>query len=355
MPLIETARMRTAYLERLPSGGVESSVRVLLLHGNVSSSLFYRTVLDDLPAHWHVVAPDLRGYGESEARPIDSTQGVAGWSQDLWAFVPAIGWDDRPFHLLGWSMGGGIAMQMAIEAAERLASLTLIAPLSPFGYGGTIDRRGTPAFPDFAASGAGMVNPLFVQALAAGERDDKPNSPRSTMLKYYVHPPFRPKAAIEEEWVTSMLSTRTGDDYYPGTHTRSASWPGTAPGTRGILNALSPKYVNLSGLVQIQPKPPILWLRGTHDAIVSDRSLFDIATLGEMGIVPGWPGAAILPSQPMVTQTRAVFDAYAANGGTYHEAVFQHSGHSPHLEEPKRFYTEFVPFVESAHRRTARV
>jgi pimeloyl-ACP methyl ester carboxylesterase len=325
---------------------------VLLLHGNVSSSLFFRPMLDDLPAHWHVVAPDLRGYGESEAQPIDSTLGVSGWSQDLWLFLDAIGWHDQAVHVLGWSMGGGIAMQMAIEAAARLASLTLIAPLAPYGYGGTIDAEGTPAFPDHAGSGGGMANRAFVDLLAAGERGaDNPNTPRAVMLKFYVNPGFHPAPAIEEEWVTAMLSTRTGDEYYPGTTVPSPNWPGAAPGTRGILNALSAKYINLSGLVAIQPKPPILWIRGAHDAIVADRALLDIATLGAIGVVPGWPGATIMPPQPMVRQTRAVFDAYAVKGGRYREVVFSHSGHSPHLEEPTRFYEEFVPFIEAAQKK----
>ncbi|HXT36688.1 MAG TPA: alpha/beta hydrolase, partial [Chloroflexota bacterium] len=196
--------------------------------------------------------------------------------------------------------------------------------------------------------GGGMANRAFVSALATGDRGSGEASPRTVMRNFYVKPGFRPPPALEEEWVTSMLSTRTGDDYYPGTLIPSANWPGAAPGERGILNALSPKYVNLSDLAQIQSRPPILWLRGVHDAIVSDRSQLDLATLGAMGIVPGWPGAAIMPPQPMLVQTRAVLDAYAARGGTYHEILFEHSGHSPHLEEPERFGGVFVPFIEDA-------
>jgi hypothetical protein len=36
-------------------------------------------------------------------------------------------------------------------------------------------------------------------------------------------------------------------------------------------------------------------------------------------------------------QTRAVLDRYAERGGAYREAVFEASGHSPHLEEPEPF------------------
>lgn len=58
------------------------------------------------------------------------------------------------FHLAGWSMGGGIAMRYALDHADRLLSLTLIAPLSPFGFGGTRDAAGTPNAPDLRAPAA---------------------------------------------------------------------------------------------------------------------------------------------------------------------------------------------------------
>ena len=42
----------------------------------------------------------------------------------------------------------------------------------------------------------------------------------------------------------------------------------------------------------------------------------------------------------MVSQTRAVMDSYAENGGRYWEVVFDNCGHSPHLEYQDRFLTE---------------
>jgi pimeloyl-ACP methyl ester carboxylesterase len=111
----------------------------------------------------------------------------------------------------------------------------------------------------------------------------------------------------------------------------------TGPGRRGVLNALSPRWLNLTGIVDIAVKPPITWIRGDADVIVSDTSLFDLAHLGSLGLVPGWPGAEKCPAQPMVGQTRAMLDRYAAAGGTYREIVFAGCGHSPHVEDPHRF------------------
>jgi hypothetical protein len=234
-------------------------------------------------------------------------------------------------------------------------SLTLIAPLSPFGFGATRDVKGTPTAPDFAGSGGGTVNRDFVAALSRGDRGSGPSSPRTVLRSFYFGPDYVPPSELEEEFITSMLSTRTGDDYYPGDFVSSTHWPNVAPGTRGINNAMSPAYVNLSDLAGITPKPPILWVRGANDQIVSDRSLFDLPVLGQMGLVPGWPGAEAAPPQPMIGQTRAVFDAYAAAGGSYREEVFGRSGHSPHVEESERFRDILMQFVQQVEVRSGSV
>ena len=48
-----------------------------------------------------------------------------------------------------------------------LATLTLLAPMSPFGFGGTRDAEGTPCYADFAGSGGGTAAPDFVKRVAA--------------------------------------------------------------------------------------------------------------------------------------------------------------------------------------------
>jgi pimeloyl-ACP methyl ester carboxylesterase len=50
----------------------------------------------------------------------------------------------------------------------------------------------------------------------------------------------------------------------------------------------------------------------------------------------------------MLAQTRTVLEAYATDGGSYAEKVYEKSGHSPHLEEPDRFRADFVAFVSNA-------
>jgi pimeloyl-ACP methyl ester carboxylesterase len=91
-----------------------------------------------------------------------------------------------------------------------------------------------------------------------------------------------------------------------------------------------------------------LWLRGLDDVIVSDTSLFDLAYLGSIGGVPGWPGADVMPPPPMVSQTRFGLDGNAAAGGRYREVAIPDSGHGPHLDQPERFRAALLEHLAAA-------
>jgi hypothetical protein len=218
--------------------------------------------------------------------------------------------------------------------------------MSPYGFGGTKDSAGTPCWPDYAGSGGGTANPEFVGRLQEGDRgEDDPNSPRNVMNSLYFKPPFRTSPDREEVYLSSMLSTVTGEDNYPGGSTVSENWPSVAPGRRGMNNAISPKHCDLGAFARIGRGPGVLWIRGSDDAIVSDTSLLDFGYLGQLDFVPGWPGADVYPPQPMVSQIRSLLDAYAANGGTYREDVIPDCGHSPHVEKPGEFRALLFDFL----------
>jgi pimeloyl-ACP methyl ester carboxylesterase len=224
------------------------------------------------------------------------------------------------------------------DSPERVRTVTLVNPVSPYGFGGTKGAGGELVRPDGTGSGGGAVNPEFVQRLSKADRTVASQaSPRQVFRTYYVKPPFRPAPEDEDRYVTAMLSTKVDDDHYPGDATVSEHWPYVAPGKRGVLNAMAPTYLRIDDLHTIDPKPPICWIRGSHDQIVADESIFDFAVLGTFGAIPGWPGAAEFPPQPMLVQTRAVLDRYAAAGGRYIETVIPDTGHSPQIERPMEF------------------
>ncbi|WP_281964870.1 alpha/beta fold hydrolase [Serinicoccus marinus] len=335
---VQTARTTTAVRE----AGDPGSPTVVLIHGNVSSSAFFDVLIEELAAEFHVLAPDFRGYGDSARATIDATRGMADLSDDVAAVLDTLG-VEGPVDVLGWSAGGNVALQLAMDHPGRVRRLVLEAPGSPFGFGGSTGEDGRPVADDFAGSGGGTANPQFCAALAAGDRGEEPTSPRTTLRSFYVAPGFTFAPEVEEAYLDAMLKTTVGDDVYPGDTATSDNWPGVAPGTTGMNNALSPKYLDQSGFADLDPAPPVLWIRGDADQIVSDTSMFDLAQLGKLGAVPGYPGEEVCPTQPMVSQMRAVLQA----AGEFTEVVYEGCGHSPHLEQPERFVDEVRAFLQA--------
>lgn len=325
--------------------GPEDGQPVVFIHGNFSAATYFEETMLAMPPHYRCIAPDLRGYGDTEDLLIDATRGARDWVADLKELSDHFG--ERPAHMVGWSLGASVVMQFMLDHPTLVRSVTFISPVSPYGFGGTLGLDGQPCYPDYAGSGGGTVNPEFVRRIQAGDRSaDDPNSPRIVINTFYYAAPFR--AEREEAFLDAALLEKTGDQRYPGDLTPSDNWPNVAPGVWGPINAGSPKYFNASAIAEMAEKPPVLWVRGDSDQIVSDQSMFDFGTLGKLGFVPGWPGEDVFPPQPMVSQTRAVLDRYQSNGGRFEEFVLAGAAHSPHIEKPQQFIDKFTGFLREA-------
>lgn len=337
----QTARLDTHYLE---AGDPDGDV-IIFVQGNLASGRFFEHLFGGL-SEYRIIAPDMRGFGDSEKATIDATRGLRDWSDDLRALIEHLGIDE-PVHLVGWSTGGGAIANYAIDHPGDVASLTLLDPVSPYGFGGTKDVEGTPV-PDYAGSGGGAAAPEFVQQLAAGDLSgDSDFSPRMIMKGFYWSTEFSLEPEHEDMLVAEIVKVAVGEDVYPGDLTMTDVWPTVAPGTRGILNALSGKYCRWDDIVDVDTKPPILWTHGSADLVVSDNSMFEMGALGKLGAVPGWPGEDEYPPQPMVSQIDAVLDRYAAAGGSVRKEMFEGSGHGPHIDAADRWLAVFRDFLAS--------
>jgi pimeloyl-ACP methyl ester carboxylesterase len=322
---------------------------LLLIHGNLVTGRFWQGVAERLPKdRFRVVAPDLRSFGRTERRGIDATRGLRDWSDDLRSLVEVLGWaDGHRIHAAGWSMGGGVLQQYELDHPDDLASLTLVAPLSPYGFGSTKDAVGTLTFDDAAGSGGGAAAPEFVRRLAAGDasEDDPASSPRVTMRNFFWSPKYQ--APDENELIAEVLLTAVGDEYYPGDAVPSPNWPTVAPGRTGVNNAMAPIYCNTSAFGDVEGPVPLLWIRGDEDQVVSDESMFDFGNLGRIGAVPGWPGMEVFPPQPAVSQTRAVFDRRRPRG-VVREVVLAGVGHGPVIEAAGEVATLMLEHIDAA-------
>ena len=105
-------------------------------------------------------------------------------------------------------------MKMALMAPAQILSMTLVATGSPYGYSGSKGADGESVYGDGAPAGGGAGNPDFVRMIAENERGDADQmAPRNVMRAFYYKPPFVPER--EEELLSSLLSTHTGDTMNP--------------------------------------------------------------------------------------------------------------------------------------------
>ncbi len=337
-----TQRLRIHALQNQLQAG---RATIVFLHGNASSSIFWKELMTKMSGSHNVIAPDLRGYGKTEDKLIDATKGFREQAEDVIGLLNMLGIER--FHIAGHSMGGGVTYELIINHSSQIQTAAFVNPVSPYGFGGTKGVKGEPIWDDFAGTGAGAVNPEFVQRIKEKDRsEDDPNaSPRAVMNAFYWKPTFR--APNEAELLEGLLEEKIGDQKYPGDSVKSANWPFFAPGIFGPVNAASPKYNTdlAERLISTPEKPKLLWIRGSDDLIVSDQSLFDMGVLGKMGLIPGYPGEEEYPAQPMIAQTRHVLESYQKEGGEFTETEIPETGHTPFIEKPEEFLDQFLTHI----------
>ncbi|CAH1271489.1 ABHD6 [Branchiostoma lanceolatum] len=116
---------RFAYGERgRPS---ETQPSILFLHGFSTSKDTWARFITALPRNLHIITLDLPGHGESDRNPNQDLS-MEGQANTVHRFVDALGLDQKPFHLVGTSMGGGIAGLYAATYRKNIALLTLFCP-----------------------------------------------------------------------------------------------------------------------------------------------------------------------------------------------------------------------------------
>ncbi|MCI0765506.1 alpha/beta hydrolase [Bacillus sp. TL12] len=110
--------------------GRQSKEILVLIHGNMTSSQHWDLVIEKLQDEYHIYAIDLRGFGKSTYhKPINSLQDFA---DDFKLFIDEL--QLKKFSLMGWSMGGGVAMEFAACYPEYVEKLILVESVGMKGY-----------------------------------------------------------------------------------------------------------------------------------------------------------------------------------------------------------------------------
>ena len=134
MPFIDADGL-TLHYTRHGSGPIP----VVLVHGNFASARWWASFAKRLPAEdFTAFAVDMRGCGQSD-KPSDGF-GIPRLAHDLRAWTDALGLP--PFHLVGHSLGGAVALQMTLDCPAHTRSLTLLSPSPADGLEGLRDGEG---------------------------------------------------------------------------------------------------------------------------------------------------------------------------------------------------------------------
>jgi 3-oxoadipate enol-lactonase len=216
----DPARIEGVTIHVRQAGDVTSRALVLL-HGSGRASRMWGQVLEDLSAEWHVLAPDLPGFGQSQG-PF-TVAGAAHAISEIAAVQTA------PVHLCGMSLGGVIAVRAAAELGHQVASLTVTGtPVVP--------RRDAPSALHRYRSLPGPLLRMFSDV--AGRRDWLRilDELEATDLRDYLPLVTAPTLVVcgSRDWraVPAACELAKG---IPGGRVRIAphqgeNWPATAPG-----------------------------------------------------------------------------------------------------------------------------
>jgi pimeloyl-ACP methyl ester carboxylesterase len=226
--------MQTSLLAHESQG---SGRPVVLLHGFPFHRGQWHALARELGEHAHVIAPDLRGFGESAFRDVlpDRSWTMEQHADDVAALLDALS-VRTPITLFGFSMGGYVALAFLRRHAARVGALGLI---------------NTRAIADSQEAAAGRAT-LAAKALAEG-----PGPVIEAMLPRLLAPQTLAKRPEVAAAVRTLMEV--------------APREGSAASLRGMaLRADSSELLPLIGV-------PTLVLVGEHDAISSPTEMAGIA------------------------------------------------------------------------------
>ena len=117
---IDAGGIQTSYLE------AGAGQPVVMLHGSgpgVSAMANWQYNIGALSHRFRVLAPDIVGFGAT-TRPDDIVYSLRTWTDHIWAFLDAHGIEKTA--IVGNSLGGRIALQMATDRPDRITKMVLM-------------------------------------------------------------------------------------------------------------------------------------------------------------------------------------------------------------------------------------
>lgn len=253
---------------------------LLLLHGMAGSSRTWKAVMPELAREYDVVAPDLPGHGESDSPTGDYSLG--NLSATLRDLLVVLGVDRAT--IVGQSLGGGVAMQLAYQHPELAERLVLVG-----------------------SGGLGREVSWMIRALSLPGAE-------------YVAPALFPGFVRDAGNRVSAFAQRIGV---------------RAPRIAEMWDA----YASLT-----TPEHRVAFLRTVRAVI--DPGGQAVSATDRLYLAAAMPTLIVWGDADAIIPVEHAHDAHAAMPGSRLE-IFEGVGHFPHVEDPLRFTSVLVDFLRS--------
>jgi pimeloyl-ACP methyl ester carboxylesterase len=267
---------------RLLRGGSGPEVPVVLIHGGGinNAAISWQEVFGHLAEDRQVLALDLPGFGATEGLPVQGSPDLI--ADQVIAIVRAAGMNRAVFG--GLSLGGDVALHLALRHAEAVAGLILIAP------GGLEDLKRNRVRQLSAWAGSHLPTPMRVPLGRAG----------SMFIRRYARRMVYDRASIP----STLLKELVREARRRGAGLGDTSYNRETIGPTRMRNDLLPEVFRITA--------PTLFLQGDNDLLVDPQTSVAAAEL--------------MPNAEVV--------------------LIGQCGHWVQLEAPDVFLTEVGPFLD---------
>lgn len=231
---------------------------IILIHGNFSSSLHYSPLLERLPKDLRVLAPDLRGYGDSTYyRRIHS---LLDFADDIELFMEAKG--VKSAVIIGWSLGGGVALEFAAKYPKKVDQLVLINSTTHRGYPVfKKDEKGQLLVGQIYESPEDMAkDPVQVLPLLVAQKN-KDFATMSYIFDLTIYTAHKPNPEDNKIWVEESLKQRNLAD---------ADWALANLNMSGVHNFYNAGTQSINKI-----QAPILHIWGKKDIVVPEYMVLE--------------------------------------------------------------------------------
>lgn len=266
---------------------------VVLIHGNMNSSCHWDVVLEQMDARYKLYAVDLRGFGNSTYHtPIES---LSDFTADVKQWVDLLGL--TRFTLIGWSTGGGVAMEYTAAYPDEVTRLVLLASVSTRGY--PFYEDGSNGLPDVTRR---ITTIEGIRSLARNTLIESANIRRDRrfMKQLYeavIYDRNQPEEARYETYIDDILTQRNLMDVYHALNTFNVSV---------FDHEASPG----SGAVK-RIKAPVLVLRGMQDLVITEAMTREtLADLGDIAEFVPLTGCGHSPLVDDLSQLLHVIESF---------------------------------------------